>query len=776
MNVGFIGLGAMGLPMARHLVEAGHEVTVASRSRAPIDAAVGFGATDGHAPHGVVEASDITILCVPNSPDVIAVLDDALPALGPGKIVVDTSTIDPDVERAQHARVTETGARYLEAPLSGGTAGAQKGTLTLMVGGDEETLEAARPVLDAFAGLIVHVGGPGMGQVVKLCNNLIYAAQMLATAEATVMAERAGVDLAQLYEVLTHATGDCVAVRTRLPAEGVVPDSPASNGWAPGFMTDLMAKDLDLAIGFAVAAHAAVHLRIGPPAPRCGESGGLRPRGLLRDRQDRPAARRLVSAARLVPSAPGVVLTLDLGTSATKAALWRGGELCALARASIATVHPQPGWAEQDPEEWWSSVVAACAEVRATAPSDYSMIRAIGFSAARETFALFDEELRPLTAGILWSDSRAEREATELGDPRAFRAETGVVLNAASHAAKVAWVARTAPAALDRALDPATARLRRRPHDRRRRHRRVARVAHRLVRARRWMARQCGGVLWRAPASSGLVDCDRRRSRDRTCARARAVCPASVVIGAGDRVRGGRNRRVEAHTDGVVGNHGERLRSVRRPGRRVADRRFGVMGRARRLRRRSGALGRGRRGGVVGVAHGANARRPLLRRDDRGTWRAAWSRCRGSPAPAVPGGVPTRTPRSSDSPTRTDPPSSRAVVEGIAFDVARCLELVAPERAEIAVAGAGAGQALWRSTLAAVTGLPVLRRAVDDAASVGARLIVAAALGESLDVDAVNPVVVHEQPDADLVEAYRPVRAASDAAAQSILASLDNND
>jgi 3-hydroxyisobutyrate dehydrogenase len=184
---------------------------------------------------------------------VIAVLDDALRALGPGKIVVDTSTIDPDVERAQHVRVTETGARYLEAPLSGGTAGAQKGTLTLMVGGDADTLDAARPVLDAFAGLIVHVGGPGMGQVVKLCNNLIYAAQMLATAEATVMAERAGVDLAQLYEVITHATGDCVAVRTRLPAEGVVPDSPASNGWAPGFMTDLMAKDLDLAIGFAAA-------------------------------------------------------------------------------------------------------------------------------------------------------------------------------------------------------------------------------------------------------------------------------------------------------------------------------------------------------------------------------------------------------------------------------------------------------------------------------------------------------------------------------------------
>jgi len=254
MQVGFIGLGAMGLPMARHLVDAGHDLTVASRSRGPIDAAVGFGAREGADPAAVVAASEITILCLPSSPQVVEVLDGSISELGPGKIVVDTSTISPDVEREQHARVTATGAGYLEAPLSGGTVGAQKGALTLMVGGEEATLATARPALDPFAGLVVHVGGPGMGQVVKLCNNLIYAAQMLAVSEATVMAQDAGVELGQLYEILTHATGDCVAVRTRLPAEGVVPDSPASNGWAPGFMTDLMAKDLDLAIDYAASA------------------------------------------------------------------------------------------------------------------------------------------------------------------------------------------------------------------------------------------------------------------------------------------------------------------------------------------------------------------------------------------------------------------------------------------------------------------------------------------------------------------------------------------
>ena len=251
MRVGFIGLGAMGLPMCRHLVDAGHDVSVASRSRRPVDAAVAFGAIERDGPAGVVGASEVTILCVPDSPDVVAVLDAALPALGPPHIVVDCSTIDPEVERAQHDRVIATGAGYLEAPVSGGTAGARAGTLTLMVGGEGATLATARAALDPFAALIVHVGGPGTGQIVKLCNNLIFAAQMLATAEATVMAERAGIDPAQLYQILTHATADCVAVRTRFPAPGVVADSPASNDWAPGFMTDLMAKDLDLAIGHA---------------------------------------------------------------------------------------------------------------------------------------------------------------------------------------------------------------------------------------------------------------------------------------------------------------------------------------------------------------------------------------------------------------------------------------------------------------------------------------------------------------------------------------------
>ena len=248
MELGFIGLGAMGLPMTRHLLAAGHRVTVASRSRGPIDDAVGEGAVDGGSPAGVAAASDVVILCVPDSPDVVQVVGDLLGSLRPGAIVVDCSTIDPDVERAQHVRVAEAGGRYLEAPVSGGTAGAVKGTLTLMVGGEAATLDDARPALEPFAGKVVHIGGPGLGQVVKLCNNLLFAAQMVATAEATALALASGADVAKLHEVLVVSTGDCAAVRTRLPVAGVVADSPASNGWQPGFASALMAKDLDLAM------------------------------------------------------------------------------------------------------------------------------------------------------------------------------------------------------------------------------------------------------------------------------------------------------------------------------------------------------------------------------------------------------------------------------------------------------------------------------------------------------------------------------------------------
>lgn len=245
--MGFVGLGVMGLPMTKHLLSNDHTVYVASRSRGPVEEALGLGAADAGTPTGVVEASDVTIICVPDSPDVVSVIDGVLDVVS-GRVIVDCSTIDPDIERVQHERVAAAGGRYLEAPLSGGSIGAENGTLTLMVGGDAAVLDDVRPVLEAFSRLIVHVGGPGIGQTVKLANNLIYAAQMQATAEAFALIDAAGADLRKALQVVLASSGDCVAVRTRVPFEGVQPDSPASNGWRAGFATDLMAKDIDLAL------------------------------------------------------------------------------------------------------------------------------------------------------------------------------------------------------------------------------------------------------------------------------------------------------------------------------------------------------------------------------------------------------------------------------------------------------------------------------------------------------------------------------------------------
>ena len=129
------------------------------------------------------------------------------------------------------------------------------------------------------------------------------------------------------------------------------------------------------------------------------------------------------------------VLTIDLGTSATKVALWDGTTLAALARAQLETTHPAPGWAEQDPSSWWSSVVAACGELREREPGLYARVAAIGCSAARETFTLLDER-GTHGPGILWSDQRARDEAAALGDPSAFRARTGVQLTAAAPAGR----------------------------------------------------------------------------------------------------------------------------------------------------------------------------------------------------------------------------------------------------------------------------------------------------------------------------------------------------
>ncbi len=251
MQLGFIGLGAMGLPMTRHLLEAGHHVAVASRSRGPVERAVGLGAVDAGSAAEVASASEMVILCVPSSPQVIEVV--GRPAAGTasgsggGGLLDHRSGGGPG-----RAPAGEGGRRRLSRrpPLGRYRRGGGGGTLTVMVGGEGVDARRGPPRPRGLRRPDRPCGrtgdGPG-GQALQQFDLCGPDARHLRGHRAAV---KSGVDLAKFHDVLLHSTGDCVAVRTRLPVAGVVAASPASNGWRPGFMTDLMAKDLDLALGY----------------------------------------------------------------------------------------------------------------------------------------------------------------------------------------------------------------------------------------------------------------------------------------------------------------------------------------------------------------------------------------------------------------------------------------------------------------------------------------------------------------------------------------------
>jgi len=250
-TVGFIGLGAMGRHMARNLLKAGFRVVAYNRSRPAVEAAVQAGAEAAGNPREVGEKAALLGLCLPNSPEVREVIlgpQGALPALRPGSVIVDMSTLAPQAAKEFAAACRARQVEYLDAPVSGGTVGAERGTLTIMVGGARGTYDKVQPVLQALGKNLYYVGPSGMGQVVKLCNQLVYAAQMVAVAEAFAMGQRAGADPRLIYDILRRSTGNCTALETRTPVKGIVADSPASNDWVPGFMTDLMLKDLGLAL------------------------------------------------------------------------------------------------------------------------------------------------------------------------------------------------------------------------------------------------------------------------------------------------------------------------------------------------------------------------------------------------------------------------------------------------------------------------------------------------------------------------------------------------
>ena len=244
MRIGLIGLGAMGLPMGRNIMKAGFDLAVWARRPDSAAAILADGATWADSPHALAERSDVIVFMVTNSPDVrsLVVEQGVLDNAAPGTVLVDMSTIAPAVSRDLAATCMTRGVYFLDAPVSGGTQGAEAGSLTIMVGGEEVALDRVRPVLEAMGSRIFHVGPSGSGEIVKLVNNLLVGVIAAATAEALVLGAKAGADVGVMAQVVGASTGASWQLANQFPLR-------AFNGtFKPGFMTNLLAKDLALAL------------------------------------------------------------------------------------------------------------------------------------------------------------------------------------------------------------------------------------------------------------------------------------------------------------------------------------------------------------------------------------------------------------------------------------------------------------------------------------------------------------------------------------------------
>lgn len=253
-RIAFVGLGTMGQPMAARLLDADYEVVGYDQNPNALRELTERGALKARSAHEAAEHADLVITMLPNGPHVQAATsgaDGALCAMRPGSLLVDMSTIDPETSTEVCAEAAARGVRMLDAPVSGSSAGALDGTLTIMVGGPVDSLEAARPVLSVLGRRIVHCGPNGSGVAVKLANQIMAGASMAAVAEGFVLAERLGLDPRLLFEVASASSGNCWSLQTRPPVAGVLDTSPAEKGFAPGFMGALMCKDLDLALATA---------------------------------------------------------------------------------------------------------------------------------------------------------------------------------------------------------------------------------------------------------------------------------------------------------------------------------------------------------------------------------------------------------------------------------------------------------------------------------------------------------------------------------------------
>jgi 3-hydroxyisobutyrate dehydrogenase len=249
MKIAFLGLGHMGLPMAKNLLAAGHELSGFDVVPAAVDAASAAGIAVAPTAAEAVVGAEVVITMFPSGKHVLdAYSGGLLTAASPNTLFIDSSTISVDEAREAHALADAAGHRSLDAPVSGGVVGAEAGTLAFMVGGSEENFAIAQPLLEAMGRRIVHCGGPGLGQAAKICNNMILAISQIAVGEAFVLGERLGLTHQALYDVAANASGQCWALTTNCPVPGPVPTSPANRDYQPGFAGSLMAKDLGLAL------------------------------------------------------------------------------------------------------------------------------------------------------------------------------------------------------------------------------------------------------------------------------------------------------------------------------------------------------------------------------------------------------------------------------------------------------------------------------------------------------------------------------------------------
>ena len=240
--IGFIGLGIMGSGMAANLVQAGHDVLVWNRTRSKAEAL--DGATVADDPQGLLAACDIVMICVSDTPDVVDLFEGEhrlMDAVRPGQLVIDHSTISPAETVRLGELVRERGGSWLDAPVSGGSEGATKGTLSIMVGGEAADVARAAPYLDAFGSTITHVGELGDGQTVKLVNQILVVVNQLAVSEALVFAEAAGLDLDKTLDAVSGGAAGSWMLSNRGP-------QMIADDWRPGFTIDLQQKDLRLVL------------------------------------------------------------------------------------------------------------------------------------------------------------------------------------------------------------------------------------------------------------------------------------------------------------------------------------------------------------------------------------------------------------------------------------------------------------------------------------------------------------------------------------------------